>query len=276
MVVAAGILLFTVRHLAREIGMIEKLTYIESGDTSPYYNLALEKYLLLHCREGECILYLWQNQSTVVVGRNQNVRKECRVEVLEKEGVCLARRMSGGGAVYQDLGNLNFTFLMKREDYDVERQTQIVLNASERTGAHALKSVRNDLLIDGKKFSGHAYYACGDSCYHHGTLMVCVDLGRMSRYLTVSKEKLQLKGIDSVRARVMNLTELVPELTVGILKEKMLESCEEMYGLRAVRMETQEVDQEAIQEEQKRLASPDWIFGKKYTERQINLPLSIT
>ena len=87
MVVAAGILLFTVRHLAREIGMVEKLTYIESGDTSPYYNLALEKYLLLHCREGECILYLWQNQSTVVVGRNQNVRKECRVEVLEKEGV---------------------------------------------------------------------------------------------------------------------------------------------------------------------------------------------
>lgn len=75
--------------------MVEKLTYIESGDISPYYNLALEKYLLLHCRKGECILYLWRNRCTVVVGRNQNVWKECRVELLEEEDVCLARRLSG-------------------------------------------------------------------------------------------------------------------------------------------------------------------------------------
>ena len=242
--------------------MVEKLTYIESRDTSPYYNLALEKYLLLHCRKGECILYLWRNRCTVVVGRNQNVWKECRVELLEEEDVCLARRLSGGGAVYQDLGNLNFTFLMKREDYDVERQTRVILNASERLGVHASKSGRNDILAEGKKFSGHAYYECGDSCYHHGTLMVCVDLDRLSRYLTVSEEKLRLKGIDSVRARVMNLKDLVPELTTGSLKRNVLEACEEMYGLRAVRMEMQELDQEAIAGEQERFASANWIFGK--------------
>lgn len=242
--------------------MVEKLTYIESRDLSPYYNLALEKELLLHCRKGECILYLWQNRRTVVVGRNQNVRKECRAEVLEKEGVCLARRLSGGGAVYQDLGNLNFTFLMKREDYDVERQTQVVLNAAKRLGIHALKSERNDILVEGKKFSGHAYYECGDSCCHHGTMMVCVDLDRLSRYLTVPEEKLRLKGIDSVRARVMNLKELIPELTAGILKENIREACEEMYGLRAKRMETQELDPAAIAEEQRKFASPSWIYAR--------------
>lgn len=242
--------------------MVERLTYIESVDTSPCYNLALEKYLLLHCREGECILYLWQNQPAVVVGRNQNVRKECRVELLEEEGVCLARRLSGGGAVYQDLGNLNFTFLAGRKDYDVERQTQIVLNAAKKLGVYAAKSVRNDLLAEGKKFSGHAYYERGDFCCHHGTLMVCVDLDRLSRYLTVSGEKLRLKGIDSVRARVMNLRELVPGLTVGGLKETMLEAFEEMYGLKAVQREARELDPKAIAEEQKKLESRNWVFGK--------------
>lgn len=244
------------------MGMIEKLTYIESRDTSPYYNQALEKYLLLHCRDGECILYLWQNAPTVVVGRNQNVRKECRAEVLEEEGVCLARRLSGGGAVYQDLGNLNFTFLAKKENYDVERQTQVVLDMAERLGIRASKSGRNDILAEGKKFSGHAYYECGDSCYHHGTLMVCVDLDRLSRYLTVSEEKLRLKGIDSVRTRVMNLKERVPGLTVGILKEKMLEAFEDRYGLGAIRTEPRKLDPKEIAAEQEWFASPEWIFGK--------------
>ena len=138
--------------------MVTKLTYIESDQVNPYKNLAVEEYLLLHCEDKECILYLWQNQNTVVIGRNQNAWKECKVTKLEEENGHLARRLSGGGAVYHDLGNLNFTFLVNKDEYSLEKQLQVIINAMGRLGLKAEKSGRNDILIDGKKFSGNAFY----------------------------------------------------------------------------------------------------------------------
>ena len=243
--------------------MIEKITYIESENTYPYQNLAVEEYLLLHCDKEECILYLWQNRNTVVIGRNQNAWKECLVSKLEEENGYPVRRLSGGGAVYHDLGNLNFTFLVRKENYDVDRQLSVILEAVKKLGIHAEKSGRNDILIDGHKFSGNAFYEQGDCCYHHGTLMVNVNMGELSRYLTVSKDKLQSKGVDSVRARVANLTEYAPDLTVDMLKQKLLEAFEEVYGLKAKIIKTEDLDAGEVQERTERFASWDWIFGKK-------------
>ena len=196
------------KKLKRGTVMVTKLTYIESNQVNPYKNLAVEEYLLLHCEDKECILYLWQNQNTVVIGRNQNAWKECKVTKLEEENGHLARRLSGGGAVYHDLGNLNFTFLVNKDEYSLEKQLQVIINAMGRLGLKAEKSGRNDILIDGKKFSGNAFYEQEKHCYHHGTIMVDVNMETLSRYLTVSKDKLKSKGVDSVKSRVTNLKDL--------------------------------------------------------------------
>lgn len=243
--------------------MIEKITYIETTNTYPYRNLAMEEYLLLHCDKEECILYLWQNRNTVVIGRNQNAWKECLVSKLEEEDGYPVRRLSGGGAVYHDLGNLNFTFLVRKENYNVDRQLNVILEAVKKLGIHAEKSGRNDILIDGHKFSGNAFYEQGDCCYHHGTLMVNVNLGELSRYLTVSKDKLKSKGVDSVRARVANLTEYAPDLTVDELKKKLLEAFEEVYGLKANILKDTDLDADEVEERTQKFASWNWIFGRK-------------
>ena len=243
--------------------MIEKITYIETANTYPYRNLAMEEYLLLHCDKEECILYLWQNRNTVVSGRNQNAWKECLVSKLEEEDGYPVRRLSGGGAVYHDLGNLNFTFLVRKENYNVDRQLNVILEAVKKLGIHAEKSGRNDILIDGHKFSGNAFYEQGDCCYHHGTLMVNVNLGELSRYLTVSKDKLKSKGVDSVRARVANLTEYAPDLTVDELKKKLLEAFEEVYGLKANILKDTDLDADEVEERTQKFASWNWIFGRK-------------
>ena len=265
--------------------MIQTLTTYESITTDPYQNLAVEEYLTFHTEPGECILYLWQNAHTVVIGRNQNCWKECRVSELEADGGHLVRRLSGGGAVYHDLGNLNFTFCMCKEDADVDRQLQVIIEAVASFGLTAEKTGRNDVAINGQKFSGNAFFDSKGCYYHHGTLLLNVDTASMSRFLNPSKAKLQSKGVDSVRSRVVNLSSLCPEITVDTMKQAMFTAFSKVYGLPAVPLCAERLEQTAIQDGRERFSSERWKYGPKipFTNRleqrfswgEVNLDLHV-
>ena len=241
--------------------MLRNLYVIDTRDTDPRHNLALEEYLLRRVKPGQCILYLWQNQRTVVIGRNQHASNECRIQALEADGGHLVRRLSGGGAVYHDLGNLNFTFLVPTDCYDLEKQTEAILRAVRSLGIPAEKNGRNDLTVEGGKFSGHAYYRTGDQCYHHGTLMVAVDLAPLEKYLNVSPLKLQAKGVKSVRARVVNLRDFRPGLTMEELRRALITAFGQVYGLPVQPLSEGELDADALAQGIARFSDPAWIYG---------------
>lgn len=241
--------------------MINKLLFLDTSETYPYRNLAVEEYLTLNVEDDTCILYLWQNRHTVVVGRNQNLRKECNVEEAEKDGVFLVRRLSGGGAVFHDMGNLNFTFIVRKADYDVAKQTQVILNALESLGIKAERSGRNDVTVEGAKISGNAFYRKHGNCYHHGTLLIDTDKNKIGKYLNVSKEKLALKGVDSVRARVGNLIDYKADISVSEVKNALRHAFSDVYGLPVEDMTAYELRQDDIEAYAERFMSKDWIYG---------------
>lgn len=244
--------------------MIEKLSFIMGKETYPYKNLAFEEYLTFHAGDKECILYLWQNSHTVVIGRNQNAWKECKIRELENDGGYLVRRLSGGGAVYHDLGNLNFTFAVKEDNYNVDMQLQVIIEAVGKLGIKAKKTGRNDITtIDGRKFSGNAFYKSGGFCYHHGTLLMDVNTEEMSKYLNVSKEKLQSKGVSSVKSRVINLKELCPTITRNVLCEKLIESFGEVYGLKPEKFNESRIEKGELEILKEKFESWQWKYGRK-------------
>ncbi len=241
--------------------MITSLRIYESQSFDPYSNLAIEKHLMDITPAGCCVLYLWQNQNTVVIGKNQNAWLECRTSLLAEEQGVLARRLSGGGAVFHDLGNLNFTFLMPKEEYDLDRQLSVIQAACALAGIRAERSGRNDLLAEGRKFSGNAFYQNSTHAYHHGTLMLDVDKEKLGRYLSPPKAKLQAKGVASVRSRVVNLKELSPALTVEKMKEHMTEAFCQIYGMQASALTLTEEDLSAIRSLSAVYGSWEYLYG---------------
>lgn len=198
--------------------------YICSENTSPYYNLALERSLFDFVDEDTVILYLWQNSHTIVIGKNQNAYAECKVDEFIGAGGTLARRPSGGGAVYHDLGNLNFSIICKESIAKEHTYQRIVKEALRFFGIVSEFNGRNDLTVDDKKFSGNAFYIKDDVLCQHGTILINSDFKELSKYLTPDISKLERNHVKSVESRVVNLSEISDKITVESMKEAMIKA----------------------------------------------------
>ena len=235
--------------------------FLSTDCVDPYENLALEELLFETQGEG-ATFYLWQHERTVVIGRNQNAWRECRVELLESEDGKLARRSSGGGAVFHDLGNLNFTFLLPKEKYDLVRQLGVIQKAAAKFGIETSFTGRNDLVLTatGEKFSGNAFRFSNNTALHHGTILISADFSRLGHYLAPSQMKLESKGVKSVVSRVTNLGLQNPALTVETMKQALMEAFEEEYG--AYEPHSWDlIDKEKLEQKRQTYASWDWKFG---------------
>ena len=255
---------------------LPKLKLIFSDSLNPHLNLATEEWLFQSVDPSTQILFLWRNEETVVIGRNQNPWSECNLARMKEENVHLARRTTGGGAVFHDLGNTNFTFLSPKDAYRRENNIAVVLGALKEFGITGYASGRNDLYLDQadgpRKFSGSAYREKIDRAFHHGTLLLHADLQRLGRYLTPNPKKLQAKGKESVRAQVMNLAEVAPGIDHPAITQALARSFARFYDgepeVLNLSMESlREIPELKAQFEE--LSSFDWLYGKtlEFTQR---------
>lgn len=240
-----------------------RLRILTGTGCDPHENLAIEQILLESAGKEDCTLYLWQNRDTVVIGKNQNAWKECRISSLASDDVLLARRMSGGGAVFHDLGNLNFSFLMPAREYDLKKQFSVIQRACRMVGIDADLSGRNDLTVLGRKFSGSAFYHHGKNSCHHGTILISTDRDKMAQCLKPSQAKLHAKGVDSVRSRVLNLNEVIPDLTPDRMRTAVAAAFEVIYGKTADPIQPDSLDKRRLQELTERNRSWEWNYGKQ-------------
>lgn len=192
----------------------------------PHYNLALEEYAVKFLDPSQDYVILWQNEPSVIIGRNQNTIEEINLKYIKDNNIHVVRRLSGGGAVYHDLGNLNFTFIVRNEKDVVSNFkifTEPVINALRALKIQAEFSGRNDITIDEKKFSGNAQYYYGNRLLHHGTILFNSDLTVVQNALNVKQDKIESKGVKSVRSRVTNVYPYLEEkVTIEEFKNMLL------------------------------------------------------
>lgn len=250
-----------------------RLQFLVSTQDNPYLNIAVENYLLSLPASDTVILYLWRNRQTVVIGQNQNPYAECNVDMLEQDGGYLMRRRTGGGAVYHDLGNLNFSFIAPNELYDQARQFSVLQRAVADYGLETEVSGRNDVLCKGRKFSGNAFSRSANQRLHHGTILIRTDVEVLNRYLKVKPAKLQKHGVSSVQSRVVNLYELFPAdasrtlhpegITSSNIMPHLLAAFELVYGGKAEVLDFSRIaaipQVESLRAE---FASDEWKYGR--------------
>ncbi len=206
---------------------------VQSKITDVYRNLAVEEWLLDHAPRTS-VLFLYGNDPCVVIGKNQNPWRECRLSLMEAEGVPLARRISGGGAVYHDPGNLNVSVMVPRTEYVEQKQYDLIFNALKTVGITGSIFGKNSLGVADRKFSGQAFCHRRGRTMHHGTILVNADLARLGRYLGPELEGIETRAVASVPARVTNLASFAPGLTVETLSGALIEQFRRMYGSHGV------------------------------------------
>lgn len=238
-----------------------KLQIILGNQYNPYLNLAVESNLLDNFLPNTVSLFLWKNKQTVVIGTNQNPYSECDTESLLNEGGFLARRRTGGGAVYHDLGNLNFSFVADKNIYDVKRQMQVIQKALLDFNLETEVSGRNDITYQGRKFSGNAFAKTKNQGLHHGTILIKTDSERLQKYLKVKPAKLHKHGVKSVSSRVINLSE-VADITSDNIIPHLIRAFEDVYQGSATIISFDNLcDENAIRLSQ-HIGSDEYLFGK--------------
>lgn len=203
-----------------------KLSYINLYTTDPEFNLAAEQYVFDVLPRDRMYFMLWQNDNAIIIGKYQNTHAEINEPFVREHGIKVVRRLSGGGAVYHDMGNLNFTFIMDAgnvETLDLHLFCEPIAKSLQSIGVNAVINGRNDITIDGRKFSGNSQYMKQGRVMHHGTIMFSSDLGIVNDALKVDADKIKAKGIKSVRSRVTNVSEhLSSDITLEEFRSLLL------------------------------------------------------
>ena len=248
------------------------MKFYRSPCTDPRWNLALEEYVFERMDPKQSYFLLWQNHNTIVVGKNQNTAAEIDPQFVRERGITVVRRLSGGGAVYHDMGNLNFTFItdaLPDHRIDLKHFCIPVLETLRSFGVDAQLSGRNDITVDGKKFSGNAQYLRRGRVMHHGTILFDSDLSVVGKALQADPEKIRSKGISSVRSRVTNLRDhLPPEVTLADFEARLLECLSAAESLSPIALTDE--DLAGIEALRPRYDSWDWTYGRSPEYTAVN------
>ena len=241
------------------------MIYLESETTNPYENLALEEYVFEHLDRSKEYFMLWQNENAVIVGKYQNTAEEVDQSFIDAHGIRVARRLSGGGAVYHDLGNLNYTLIVDKErnpDFDFSLFVVPVIEALAELGVDASFTGRNDLTIGGRKFSGSSQYSKEGRIMHHGCIMLDSNLEKVGDALRVKAAKFESKSIKSVRSRVTTINANAPEkIPMALFKETLKRHV--MKGRDEGIYELSDEDRKAvIRLAREKYATWEWNYGK--------------
>jgi lipoate-protein ligase A len=242
------------------------MVYLKGLSTDAYFNLALEQYIFDELPRTDSYLYLWQNANAVIIGKYQNANAEINAPFVRERGIQVVRRLSGGGAVYHDLGNLNFTIIADAaEDGKIDFAYFIspLARALQGLGVQAEISGRNDITVEGAKFSGNAQYVKQGRVMHHGTIMYNSDLSVLSKALKPRGDKFEDKAVKSVRARVTNLKPYMGNATLEDLKAAFIEELSKITGSNFKKYDFTARDLEAVKKlAEERYSRWDWNYGR--------------